>query len=303
MERDEVTSLNTLLVQYVSVADIKDTAYQKQHMQDVITQLTEMASQLDDCFRVSPKGPLLSALVVCWFHAPISHWAEQTYATFFSAFVCTFFNPHCVLPSALRRLMIERAAGIDSASDIVDNWTPSDDEVQQIQLLFGRVLKFVHTESAALANYFDPIVAYFYPTQKHWSTCGLFEVYERVISIWSRCLADVDRKGNSKNADERAQLQECMVKGDAALLGAGLKQSLGQPGDEAPFPSTLASAVMQYYAARLETMKKAVVAKMMDQGEADGAEERAKRREDEMRVYEVDSLETQMQRMTTKTPV
>lgn len=294
-ERDDATSLRTLLDKYVLVASLKDSEYQKQRMADVITEINGIAAELEASFRAHPKGGVVEQLVVCWFHAPISRWSAQTYATFFTAFICTFFNPHCVLPAALRRLAEEAAIGTDNSSDPLRR-EPTADEVREIQLLFGRLLKFLHQENRVLGDYFDPIIAYFYPRAKHWATCGLFVLYERVISIWSRCLADIDAKGNSKDEAVKQQLQECMIKRDVTLLASGLMQTLGteQQKRQQRFPLTLALALMQYYQARLETTKAAVMSKMMDEKES--REEVAARKERELQTYEQDSLGAQMER-------
>jgi hypothetical protein len=301
VERDDATSLRTLLDKYVLVASLKDSEYQKQRMADVITEINGIAAELEASFRAHPKGGVVEQLVVCWFHAPIARWSAQTYATFFTAFICTFFNPHCVLPATLRRLAEEAAIGTannNSSGDSLRPREPTADEVREIQLLFGRLLKFLHQENRVLGDYFDPIVAYFYPRAKHWATCGLFALYERVISIWSRCLADIDTKGNSKDEAVKQQLQECMIKRDVTLLASGLMQTLGTEHQKRQqrFPQTLALALMQYYQARLETTKAAVMSKMMDEKES--REEVVARKERELQAYEQDSLGAQMERAT-----
>lgn len=127
---DDDTTLFSLILAYKSKRVGSFTECQTDRLNDVLIQLTILIDEYNVCFRRTRNADDEPLVVVCFYHAPITLWGDQTYATCLSSLITTFFNPHCVLPSS--QLAATLQPGEESALSV--------DEVRQLQLLFGGVL-------------------------------------------------------------------------------------------------------------------------------------------------------------------
>ena len=282
-----VVTLSTLIRAYASTRANSHSECQRVRLTEVIVQLATLADEYDVSFRRAdnPDDPLV---VVCFFHAPISRWGDQTYATCLSSLITTFFNPHCVLPSS----KLTATLGPDETPVI------SDEEVDQLQFLFGGVLKYIHEENAKLAPYMDQLQAYFYPGRKAWHRCNPRGVYTRVLGMWRTGLGDIARMGKSR--DDKPMLFEAIMNRDAELLGRGLKKFSANQDPERPFPWVMTLALMQYQRSRQNALAHEMVLRTMQLTKAEEEAEAERKKNGDHGCDDLDSLETQIQQTVAR---
>ncbi len=280
---DDTTTLYTLIQAYTKTRLSSLSLCQTTRLTDVLTQLELLIAEYDTSFRRAeyPDDPLV---VVCFYHAPISRWSDQTYATCLSSLITTFFNPYCVLPSS------PLAAQLKHGEDPV----VADEDVKQLQLLFGGVLLYIHGENAKLARYMDQLQTYFHAGTKAWRKFKPSTMYARILNAWRTCLDDISHMGQSP--DDKPMLCEAIMNRDERLLGQGLKKFSANQDPSQPFPRVMTLALLQYQCSRQTTLTAEMVARTLQLSKAEEEAEAERRKNGEHACDEFAvSLETQIQ--------
>ncbi len=182
-------------------------------------------------------------LIVVWYDTPFFFWKEQTYAVFMVSFIASFFNP---------LYQIEGSEALNAETDT--------QEIKQIQSQFGRILKYIHSESAVLEPYFDQIWQYGNKTSLDWRTANMYQVFNRVITRWSTLLGLCNSKGN--DVDQKGQLFEAIHQRNIELLQKGLE-----------IPLVMSHMLMHYYNAKLNEISALLIKEALEEEELNGESE------------------------------
>jgi hypothetical protein len=132
---------------------------------------------------------------------------------------------------------------VDACGDDSVQLTPNEQTVYTIQCQFGRLLLFIAQQNECLAKFFDQL----WNSGEPYQTLPPFKVSQGLTLLWTSVTQRCNALGNDRAPEVRAQLFDCLLNSDIALLQKGLHLC-----------PVLANMLVQYVRARVTDCKRII---------------------------------------------